>query len=217
MYNLDNLPMKVTSMHYDKRTSLLFLGLSEKAPKDSTMNSLNNIINLFKTPASTEGTGALLIYNIIKNNSGEQHFEPLYSKELYSEVSYVNYFNSNSVLAAGLNNGSVLLFKIYINETSDISKDLVEELCVVKAHKKRIIGVAVNFIKGYVYTVARDGVINISEINYQSIMRNIKISKKEFSRCVFEEKKNRLFLTDEGGSIWIVDMSDSVSMCYLYF
>jgi hypothetical protein len=210
MYILDNLPQKVTSMHFDKRTSLLFLGLSEKLPKDGVIAPINNIMNLFKQPNTNEMNGTILIYNIIKNNSGEQHFELLYCKEIFSEVSYVTYFSSNSLLAAGLNNGWVLLFKIYINEASEISRDLVEEVCVIKAHKKRIIGVAANFNKGYIYTMAREGVINISEINYQSVMKSVKISKKEFSKMVFEEKKNRLFLTDDGGSIWVVDMSDSV-------
>jgi hypothetical protein len=216
MYNLDNLPQLVTAMYYDKRTSLLFLGLSEKPPKDSTISPINNIISLFKAPNNEESRGVILIYNIIKNNSGEQHFEPLYSKELMAEVSCVNYFNSNSILAIGLNNGNVLLFKIYINETSDISKDLVEELCVLKAHKKRIVGVAINFIKGYLYTAAREGCLNISEINYQSVMKNVKLSKKEFSRMVFEEKKNRIFLTDDGGSIWVVDINDSVNLFLIF-
>jgi hypothetical protein len=155
----------------------------------------------------------LQIYNIIKNNSGEQHFEKLYETVVKDEICYINYFTSNSVLSVGTNTGNIFLYKIYINETSDITKELAENMCVIKTNKRNIVGIAINFVKGYVYSFAKDHNIIISEMNYQSIMRIVPVSKKDFSCMYYDETKLRCFATDDGGSIWIIDIYDSV-ICF---
>ena len=204
LYCLEDLPQQVTTFYYHKKTSLLFVGLSEL----KTDGPINNIIKLFQN--QPQRYSKLLVYNIIKNNSGEQHFELLCQKIVKDDICYLNYFESNSILAAGFGNGTIELFKVYINESSDISKELIEELCFIKAHKKKVIGIAINFLKGYVYSFAKDTSIVISEMNHQSILRNVPISKKEFSCIYYDERKLRCFATDDGGSIWIIDLYESV-------
>jgi hypothetical protein len=162
-------------------------------------------------------TSILQIYNIIKNNYGEQHFELLYETNVKDDICYINYFSSNSILSVGTNTGNILFYKIYINETSDITKELVEQMCIIKTNKKRIVGVAINFVKGYVYSFANDHNIIISEMNYQSIMRTVPISKRDFSCMFYDERKLRCFATDEGGSIWIIDIYDSVRLSLLSY
>ena len=162
-----------------------------------------------KTTSAGNSQGYLLIYNIIKNNSGAIHFELLYTKPLISEVSSINYYENPNMLCVGLNNGNVIIYKIFINEGSQECRDLVEEACVLKSHKKKIVGVCMNHTIGYIYTVARDNNLIISEINYQSLMKNMPISKKEISTMIYDEHWGRMFLTDDSGSIWILDISSN--------
>jgi len=162
------------------------------------------------------GISQLIVYNIIKNNSGESHFEPLYTQNFQNQICYIKFYekkdsNSNNLLILGFTNGNIEIFKVFVNEGSHIARELMENLCILKVHKKPIVGVAINFTIGYVYSVARESNINISELNYQSLMRSIPITKKEITNCFYEEDQLKFYLADESGSIWIVDLMHSVN------
>ena len=161
--------------------------------------------------------GFLLIYNIIKSNSGDHLFNLIYEKGLNSEVSSINFYDTKNMLCIGLNSGTMLIYKVFVNESSRISKELVEEICSVKSHKKKIVGGCINFTIGYLYSVAREGCLNISEINYQSLMKSIPISKKEITCLVYDENWGRLFLSDEIGSIWIIDITTNPVINFFTF
>jgi len=201
------LTFPVTAFHYDKSTSLLFIGLSNSSLSGKINNYFSKLFS-GNSSNSTENTpGFLLIYNIIKNNSGAQHFELIYEKALPSEVSSINFYENQNYLCVGMNNGGILVHKIFVNESSKVTRDLLEELCLIKAHKKKVIGCCINFTYGYVYSVARDNNLIIAEMNYQSIIKNIQLTKKEISCMFYDQEWGRLFLTDDSGSIWILDLT----------
>jgi WD40 repeat protein len=204
---LEDLTYPITAFYYDKRTSLLFLGLSNSSFQGKINNYFSKIFSGSSSKNTENTPGFLVIYNIIKNNSGAHHFEPLYERPLTSEVSCINFYPSNNILSLGLNSGTINLYKVFINESSKVSKELVEEVCVIKAHKKRVLGVCFNFSLGYVYSVAKEGSLVISEMNYGSSMKSIPISKKEINSMTYDENWGRLFLTDTSGSIWILDLT----------
>jgi hypothetical protein len=112
----------------------------------------------------------------------------------------------------GFTNGAIEIFKIFVNESNNIAREFIEHLCTIKAHKKPIVGVAINFTIGYVYSVAKENVLNISELNYQSLIRSVPVTKKEINNFFYEEDKLRLYLTDDAGSIWILDLMSSVNI-----
>ncbi len=214
IYNLEDMTYPITAFYYDKRTSLLFLGLSNSSFQGKINNYFSKIFSGSSSKNSENTPGFLVIYNIIKNNSGAHHFEPLHSQPLTSEVSCINFYSisGNNILSLGLNSGMINLYKVFINESSRVSKELIEEICVIKAHKKKVLGVCFNFSLGYVYSVAKDCNLVISEMNYGSSMKSIPITKKEINCVTYDENWGRLFLTDMSGSIWILDLTTN-SVC----
>ena len=204
IYNLENLSYPIGNFFYEKTTSLLFLGLIN----NSVSGKINNYFSkLFSSSSKEENSpGFLLIYNIIKNKSGAHHFEPLYQKPLQSGVSSINFCYNSNILILGLNNGSILLNKLFVNESSQVTRDLIEDICLIKAHKKKIIGASINTSLGYVYSFAADGNIVISEMNYGSIMKTFPVTKKELTTYFYDDYWGRVICTDENGSIWIVDI-----------
>jgi hypothetical protein len=218
LYNLENLPLPPTTFYYHKTTNLLFVGLSNPSLSGKLSSIFSKITGVNTSSTKIENTpGVLQIYNIIKNHSGASHIELLYQKCLPSEVSFISFFEAKNLLTIGMNNGHISVLKVFINESNSISRDLVEEVCLIKAHKKKVVGAFINFSLGYVYSVARENSLKISEMNYASLMREIPISKKEISTMAFDEQWGRLFLTDDSGSIWILDMlTDPVNIYESY-
>jgi hypothetical protein len=176
------------------------------------ITSIFSQISIFSNKTIAENSpGLLFIYNIITSHSGEFHFELLHRKALSSEVSSINFYEGNNILFVGMNNGNISINKIYINESSRITRELVEDKGILKAHKHRVVGACINYSIGYIYSIAREKTLNISEVNYQSFMKSIPISKKELSGLVHDESLNRLFLSDDAGSVWIIDLQKAVN------
>ena len=86
----------------------------------------------------------------------------------------------------------------------------VIEAGTINCHKVPIVGSVVNFNYGYIYTVAKETVIKISELNYQTLMKEIPITKRNITKMQYENRMGRMILGDEGGSIYIVDMTTNV-------
>lgn len=217
LYNLEQLPYPVSNFYFSNKTNLLFIGLTNPS-LNGKLNTIFSKIKILSSTTNSENVGGLLlIYNIIKNHSGASHFELLYERELMSGVSSLNFYESKNILLVGLNNGSISTFKVFINESSSETRELIEEIGTIKSHKKRVIGACVNFTLGYIYSVARETKIKISEMNYQSMMKEVPLTKKEISSMVYDEVWERMILADDAGSIWIVDiMTNPVRINFIH-
>ena len=215
MYNLeDELDLPISCAYFYEETNLLFLGLGK--PKQDMLSGIftkvKSKIPFFnkKEPPKTI-CGQLVVYNIIKNYQGVYHFEPLYSKALYSEVSSINYYKDKNCLCVGLNDGSVQLYKVYTTESTEESKgEFIIEAGVISCYNVAIVGAVVNFNYGYIYTIAKDVYIKISELNYQSLMKEHVVTKRSITRMVYDDVMGRVMLGDEGGSVYIVDITTNV-------
>jgi hypothetical protein len=232
LYNIEELQNEIIGIDYNSKTSLLFVSCVNKN-FTAKISNLFSKINIFGSNINNHnkqnenGISQLIVYNIIKNNSGQSHFEPLYTQNFNDQICYIKFydtkdFNSNNILILGFTNGNIEIFKVFVNESSTIARELMESICILKVHKKPIIAVAINFTIGYVYSVAKECNINITEFNYQSLIRSIPITKHVITNAFYEEDKLRFYLADESGSLWIVDLMQSVGkknkyLTFFYF
>jgi len=224
LYNIEQTQNEIVTMDYDTKTSLLFVACVNKAFGAKISNYFSKI-NFFasknsdnksQTKTEDKGISQLIVYNIIKSNSGEIHMEPLHMQSFQSEICFLKYYenkdaDSNNLLVLGFASGAIEIFKIFVNESNNIAREFIEHLGTIKAHRKPIIGVAINFTIGYVYSVAKETTLHISELNYQSLIRSVPITKKDINNWFYDEHKLRLYLSDEAGSVWIVDLMSSVT------
>lgn len=215
MYNLENeLELPISCAYFYEETNLLFLGMGK--PNENYLGGLlskvKSGLSFFKkTNPQKVICGQLVIYNIIKNYQGLTHFEPLYSKPLFSECVSINYYKEKNCLCLGLNDGTVQLYKVYTTESTQESQgQFVIEAGIVSCHKAPIVGSIVNFNYGYIYTIARETYIKISELNYQTLMKEIPITKRNVTQMSYNSSQGRLILGDEGGSVYIIDLVSNV-------
>ena len=207
LYDLNNeLRFPVTASYLFNETKLLFLGLSKE--KGNTLNQVFSKVSVFFKPPSSmnEIKGMLHIYNYIKNHNNETMFIDLYSKELISEVSSINYCYEKNILCVGLENGNVHLLKIFINETSKQTRELVEEIGLIKAHTNPILCTVFNSEIGYVYSFAKNKNIVINEINYLSTIKTIPIATGNICKVTDDLSLSRIILCDDIGTVYILDL-----------
>ncbi len=212
LYDLhDELILPISCGYFLENANLLFIGCGKAY--DSIFSGITNKIknlSFFKKKNNEKDKkvlGQIVIFNIIKNYQDIYHFEVLYAKPTYSECTSINYYKDKNCLCVGMNDGTVNLYKIFINEnTKESQGQFIIEAGNFKAYNNKIIGTIINFIDGYIYTISNESYIKIFDLNYQTFIKECLITIKNISSMLFDDKFNKVFLGDEGGNIYIIDL-----------
>ena len=216
-YFKDQLVLPISVSYFYEKANLLFLGCGKeyKTILNSFFDKVKGISPFhfgssnkqLKLKKNTTVKGQFVIINIIKNFQNKYLFEPLYAQPLYTQCSSINFFEDKSCLTIGMYDGSVNIYKIFINEAKSETKgNLVIEAGIFQAHLKPIIGTVVNFINGYIYTMSKENCIKIFDINYQNFIKNVSITVNPMSAMYYDEKTKMLIIGDEMGRFYFVDV-----------
>ena len=217
-YFKDQLVLPISVSYFFEKANLLFLGcgkeyktvfnsLLDKVKGFSPFNFGSSSNKQLKLKKNTQVKGQFVIINIIKNFQNKYLFEPLYAQPLYTQCSSINFFQEKSCLTIGMYDGSVNIYKIFINETTpETQGNLVVEAGIFQAHLKPIIGTVVNFINGYIYTMSKENCIKIFDINYQNFIKSVSITVKPMTTMHYDKKTKMLIIGDEMGRFYFIDV-----------
>ena len=205
----ENIQFEVSNMFYYQKARLLFIGtgLAQNKLIDGITSKIHRMFK--KNSSSFKAVkGQILIYNIISSHDGEIMFIELFSKDLYSEVSSLDYFFEKNCLCIGMSNGEIQLYKIYTTESSETSKEFVEYSGNITCHYTPILGCLINFELAYIYSFAKyDETIKISEINYTTLMKESLIIKNKLLDIDSSISDQRILICDIKGNVHIIDIT----------
>ena len=205
----ENIQFEVSNMFYYQKARLLFIGtgLAQNKLIDGITSKIHSMFK--KNSSSFKAVkGQILIYNIISSHDGEIMFIELFSKDLYSEVSSLDYFFEKNCLCIGMSNGEIQLYKIYTTESSETSKEFVEYSGNITCHYTPILGCLINFELAYIYSFAKyDQTIKISEINYTTLMKESLIIKNKLLDIDSSISDQRILICDIKGNVHIIDIN----------
>ena len=223
-FNLNKL--SINAIYYIKAPKLLLIGTGLN--EDSFYNSVKNKISkLFKTQDPSYGTygttnsnnvsrGQFIIYNIIKNNNNQVMFVELKSIDVISEIIKFDFWPEKNYISLGLKNGQILLFKIFISETSNVSMEILEYIGTINEHFSKPLCCIINFKYGYTYSFGQyEKTIKICDLNYQNLVKEIDIFKDKKSKgfiCVdYTISLEYVYIQDDNGSIYFIDIISDYS------
>ena len=144
--------------------------------------------------------GSVFAFKVIEDKKGVTHlYEKLWAKSFPEQTGVVNFDKNELVLQVGLDSGTIIFYK-----TSQESKYLVyDELCRIKPHTSRVMGLAYDSKPGYIYSCGSDKKFMLSEINYLSNITEIAQSNAGYTNLEFDKPNERIFLTNEAGILSI--------------
>ena len=144
--------------------------------------------------------GSVFAFKVNQNSKGSTYmFEKLWAKSFPEQTGVVNFDKENYILQVGLDSGSIIFYK-----TSLESKFLIyDELCKIKPHTARVMGLSYDGKTGYIYSCGSDKKFILSEINYLSNVTEVAESNAGYTNLEFDKANNRIFLTNETGALSI--------------
>ena len=212
--------LSINAIYYLYDSKLLFIGtgLNEESMYNSMMKKINK---LFKTQDPTFGTygtenqnnickGQFIIYNIINNNIGEIMFVELKCIDVISEIIKFDFWGERNYVTVCLKNGQILIFKIYINEPSSTTKEIIEYIGTINEHFSLPLCCIINFKCGHIYSFGQyEKGIKITDLNYQNLVKEANILNKKSKGFVWIDytiSLEYIYAQDDDGSIYFIDI-----------
>jgi len=197
VYENNELPQGVRDFFYFEEAHLLYIVCCDMKIA-SRLDAYVTNVNLpweKKTEAHIS-VGSVFAFKVNSNSQGTTYvFEKLWAKSFPEQTGVVNFDKENYVLQVGLDSGTVIFFK-----TSVESKFLVyDELCRIKPHSARVMGLSYDPKPGYIYSCGSDKRFILSEINYLSNVTVVAESNAGYTNLQFDKANCRIFLTNEAG------------------
>jgi WD40 repeat protein len=197
IYENNELPQGIRDFYFFKEASIMYIVCCDMKIA-SRLDAYVTNVNLpweKKTDAHIS-VGSVFAFKVIVDKKGITHlYEKLWAKSFPEQTGVVNFDEEGLVLQVGLDSGTVIFYK-----TSKESKYLVyDELCRIKPHNARVMGLDFDSKSGYIYSCGTDKKFMLSEINYLSNVTEIAQSNSGYTNLEFDKVNERIFLTNESG------------------
>ena len=194
MYENNELPQGIRDFHFFEEANIMYIVCCDMKIA-SRLDAYVTNVNLpweKKTQAHIS-VGSVFAFKVVLDKKGIPHsFEKLWAKSFPEQTGVVNFDKENLILQVGLDSGTVVFYK-----TSEESKYLAyDELCKIKPHNARVMGLAFDPKPGYIYSCGSDNKFMLSEINYLNNMTEIAQSNAGYTNLEFDKKNERIFLTN---------------------
>ena len=180
------------------------------------INKIGKIFKKEKEEMINTCRGKFYIYNIIHNNNGEIMMVEINCLEVISEIVKIEFWDKNNIITLGLNNGQILIFKLYIKEMNITSKEILEYIGTINYHTTPTLCCIINFKEGYSYSFAKfETGVKICELTYQTLIKelsiynnnNKKTKKNKGIICVdYTMSFEYIYIQDDEGSIFFIDI-----------
>ena len=199
-----DLPLGVRDFIYLKYENIMFIACSDMNIASRLDAYLTNV-NLpweKKTDAHIS-VGAIFAYKITSDSDNQFYFEKLWAKSFPKQTGVISWESESNTLAVGLDDGKLFFYKVN-PETNFLQFD---ELCELKPHSNRVMGVSFDSKTGYIYSCSSDKKFIVSEINYQESVTEVTTGSHGFTNMLCDKKNERLFLTNEVGVVFVYSIS----------
>ena len=197
IYENSDLPQGIRDFHFFQEANIMYIVCCDMKIA-SRLDAYVTNVNLpweKKTEAHIS-VGSVFAFKVVLDKNSIPHvYDKLWAKSFPEQTGVVNFDKENLVLQVGLDSGTIIFYK-----TSEESKYLsYDELCRIKPHNARVMGLAFDPKPGYIYSCGSDNKFMLSEINYLSNMTEIAQSNAGYTNLEFDKKNERIFLTNEAG------------------
>jgi WD40 repeat protein len=96
---------------------------------------------------------------------------------------------------------------VFFKVAADSNFMQYEELCELRPHTDRVMGIAFDSKTGYIYTCSTDKKFIVSEINYQESVTEVATGSHGYTNLVYDRKNERIFLTNSVGVVFVYSVN----------
>jgi len=153
-------------------------------------------------PGTKVTVGAVEAY--IQKDDSEFGFEKLWTKTFQTQVICMYWEASSNILCVGKDDGSVTFLKV----ASEVNYIKYDEILTSKIHLSRVMGVFLDPITQYSYTISEDKKFKVFDINKNFALSDIPIGSEKHTCLQVDKDSKRAFIANRSGQVFIYDISN---------
>ena len=185
VYENNELPQGVRDFHFFVEANIIYIACCDMKIA-SRLDAYVTNVNLpweKKTDAHIS-VGSVFAFRVVQDKKGNPHvYEKIWAKSFPEQTGVVNFDKESCMLQVGLDSGTVIFYR-----TTQEGRFLdYEEVCKIKPHTARVMGLAFDSKPGYIYSCGSDNKFMLSEINYLSNITEVAQSNAGYTNL---EKKD---------------------------
>jgi WD40 repeat protein len=194
----------VRDFHYEHKEGLLFTAISDMSVTSRVDSYLTNMKMPWEKELPTGGmvtVGAVECY--IQKDKDEINFDKVWTKTFQSQVIHLHWEPTSCLLTCGKDDGSVTILKV----SSELNYIKYDEVISTKNHLQRVMGVYVDPITQYCYTISEDKKFKVFDVNKNNVVADISCGNNMLSALDVDKDNKRMFISNRSGQIFIYDYS----------
>ena len=143
--------------------------------------------------------GALLFYRVgLRESNGEWVFTRLWAKNFSSQTNILAWSPEKQFMFLGMDNGRIYAFSMGDKEVS------LKVESEIKAHSKRVMGIAYDPETTHVMSISEDGKFKCSDVATQEPVHEETLGRGGLKVMVHDKAHKRCFIGDGEGTVHIV-------------
>jgi hypothetical protein len=210
-----DLPLGIRDFVHLKYEKIFFLALSDMNIASRIDAYLTNVNLPWEKKTNAHVTvGALIVYRY-KQEGDSYYFEKLWTKSYPIQTGSVFWDSESNHLLVGLDNGIIKCYRV----SPELNFLQYEEVCEIKAHNDRVMGMSYDNRTGCIYSAGTDKKFKITEIHYKEcvsgmclIYSEITVGSHGCTNLLYDKKNSRCFITNEVGVIYIYSIINVFDM-----
>ena len=201
---LSELPLGIRDFHYLNDKGLLFFALSDMKITSRIDSYLTNVSLPWEKKDDTYATvGALIFYRVgLREKDGEWVFTRLWAKNFPVQTNVLHWSPEKEMMFLGMDDGRIYAYTI-INKGISLSQDVE-----IKAHSKRVMGMAYSPEHHHIMSISEDGKFKCSDVTTEEPVHEESLGKGGLNSMVHDKLNKRLFIGDGTGTVHIIGYSN---------
>jgi WD40 repeat protein len=198
VHSFTELPLGIRDFYYFKEENMIFIvccDMNIASRLDAYITNVN--LPWEKKTDAHISVGAVFAYSLLKGKEKGYILEKKWAKSFPEQTGVVNFDDEKNIIQVGLDTGRIVCYKSSI----DSKFYSFEELCQVKPHSNRVMGVAIDTRRALIYSCSSDRKFCVTDMNNLSAITDIAESAAGYTNLFFDKKNDRIFLTNEVGML----------------
>jgi len=203
--DITNLVLGVRDFHYQPDQGIFFTAISDMSVTSRVDSYLTNMKMPWEKevpPGTTVTVGAVECY-LQTGKLEDVKFEKLWTKTFQTQVIVLHWDQATCNLLVGKDDGTVTILKV----SSELNYIKYDEVSTLKLHAQRVMGVYLDSISEYIYTIGEDKKLMIHDMNKNTKVEEITVGSAMLTVLLADKENKRLFISNRNGQVFIYDIS----------
>eukprot|EP01016_Furgasonia_blochmanni_P016033 TRINITY_DN1907_c0_g2_i1.p1 TRINITY_DN1907_c0_g2~~TRINITY_DN1907_c0_g2_i1.p1 ORF type:complete len:431 (-),score=134.84 TRINITY_DN1907_c0_g2_i1:297-1589(-) len=203
LLDMSSFSLGIRDFHYEDDKGLLFVGISDMNVASRVDSYLTNMKLPWEKDLKTTVVTVGAVECYLCTSKTELRFDRSWSRTFPSQLICIYWDQSSCSLGVGLDSGQIDVLKV----SAELNYIKHNQVLSAKIHAARVMGIYIEYITGYLYSIGEDKRLKVTDIMKNEIVADVAVGNTALAVMVVEKETKRAFIGNRDGAVYIYDIN----------